>query len=143
MQSYYSSILQRPVSEQTVKKNISNLQNPEQKIMINETNAVLKEDIVKQEMEPLMEPLTEISLGSAAIVDPESLEHSLNIEAIDFNESLKRKTFSTAMFNFGNLFSIKTSNEHMKEEILKDMQNLRLEEDSTERYDEEAGDIQL
>lgn len=111
--------------------------------MINDTEAVLKEDINKQEMEPLMESLTEISLGSAVIVDPESLEHSFNIDAIDFNESLKRKTFSTAMFNFGNLFSVKASNEFMKDEIIEYMKTLKLEESATEAYDEEAGDIQL
>lgn len=143
MQSYYSSILQRPVSEQKINTAISNSAAPAGQAMINDNDAVLIMDIQRQEQEPLNR-YYDVNLGSQPSyppasdpIDVESLESQSAIlegidateaiEAIDLHESLRRRAFSTSIFNFAGLFSPKVTAESLREEMRRDFEALRME----------------
>jgi hypothetical protein len=168
MQSYYSSILQRPVSEQKINTAISNSAPPTGQAMINDNDAVLMVDIQRQEQEPLnryydinlgsqLSQLSQLSashLPASDSIDVESLESQSTvlegidaidateaIEAIDLHESLRRRAFSTSIFNFAGLFSPKGTADSLREEMRRDFEALRMEPPDEDDDIETARDV--
>lgn len=115
MQSYYSSILQRPVSEQ---KN--------QLLNMLPGNDVEEIDINKEERMPLNQDGRDI----------ESLDN--DVEAIDFHMSLQNKEINLSMFNLSSFFhpTHAMESDHWVNEF-KDMNISNI----TEEYDDIEGQI--
>ena len=131
MQSYYSSILQRPVSEQKDRIHISKKVDVKDSKTMLSGEEVEEIDINREEKLPL----------NQSYKDPESLDHQItdnDVEAIDFHMNVRNNGINMSMFNLATFFHPRRDDESLINEFRS--MGIGMEE-HIERYEDIEGQI--